>query len=148
MSHDDVSNRTLDKLLAAKRFRSGRTLNCPWKDLELANLNCVQYGVYRGTIHWTFATKRNARMSQSNGHMTPDQISFYDEVLKKQIEGSYRYDGKWIYVASQAYGARTAHRGGIIDVFALNLFAQKVLSELARDAEEIPAESHSYKKAA
>jgi hypothetical protein len=87
-------------------------------------------------------------MSQSNGHMTPDQISFYDEVLKKQIEGSYRYDGKWIYVASQAYGARTAPRGGIIDVFALNLFAQKVLSELARDAEEIPAESHSYKKAA
>jgi len=87
-------------------------------------------------------------MSDSNGHMTPDQISFYDEVLGKQIEGSYRYDGKWIYVASQAYGARTAPRGAIIDIFALSLFAQKVLSELARDAEKVPTESHSYKKAA
>jgi hypothetical protein len=88
--------------------------------------------------------------------MTPDQISFYDEILKKQIEGSYRYDGKWIYVASQAYGARTAPRGGIIDIFALNLFAQKVLSELARDAEsklardaeKDDAKSYSLKKAA
>ncbi len=87
-------------------------------------------------------------MSESNGYMTPDQISFYDEVLGKQIEGSYRYDGKWIYVASQEYGARNAPRGGIIDIFALNLFAQKVLSELARDAENVPAESQSYKKAA
>ena len=87
-------------------------------------------------------------MSESNGHMTRDQISFYDESLGKQIEGSYRYDGKWIYVASQEYGARTAPRGAIIDIFSLNLFAQKVLSELARDAEKVPAESHSYKKAA
>ncbi len=87
-------------------------------------------------------------MSESNGHLSPDQISFYDEVLGKQIEGSYRYDGKWIYVASQAYGARTAPRGAIIDIFALNQFAQRVLSELARDAEKVPAGSHSYKKAA
>ena len=87
-------------------------------------------------------------MSESNGHMTPDQISFYDETLGKQIEGSYRYDGKWIYVASQEYGARTAPRGAIIDIFSLNLFAQKVLSELARDAEKVPVESRSYKKAA
>jgi hypothetical protein len=87
-------------------------------------------------------------MSESNGHLSPDQISFYDEVLEKQIEGSYRYDGKWIYVASQAYGARTAPRGAIIDIFALNQFAQRVLGELARDAEKVPAESHSYKKAA
>ena len=89
-------------------------------------------------------------------HLTPDQISFYDETLKKQIEGSYRYDGKWIYVASQAYGARTAPRGGIIDIFALNLFTQKVLSELAHDAEneltrvaeKHTAKPHSLKKAA
>jgi hypothetical protein len=87
-------------------------------------------------------------MSESNGHMTPDQISFYDETTGKQIEGFCRYNGKWIYVASQAYGARTVPRGAIIDIFALNLFAQKVLSELARDAEKVPAEFHSYKKAA
>jgi hypothetical protein len=43
-------------------------------------------------------------MTESNGHingyLTPDQISFYDETLKKQIEGSYRYDGKAIHVRS------------------------------------------------
>jgi hypothetical protein len=69
-------------------------------------------------------------------HLSPDQISFYDETLKKQIEGSYRCDGKAIHVASQEYGARSAPRGGIIDIFALNLFAQKVLRELAHDAEQ------------
>jgi len=84
---------------------------------------------------------------------TPDQICFYDETLKEQIEGSYRYDGKAIHVCSAKYGARSAPRGAIIDVFALNLFAQKVLSELARDAhaeeaEKDSATSHSYKKAA
>jgi hypothetical protein len=91
-------------------------------------------------------------------YLSPDQISFYDETLKKQLEGSYRYDGKWIYVASQEYGARTAPRGPIIDIFALNLFAQKVLRELAHDveaelardveAEKDSAKSHSLKKAA
>jgi hypothetical protein len=68
-------------------------------------------------------------------YLSPDQISFYDETLKKQLEGSYRYDGKWIYVASQKYGARTAPRGPIIDIFTLNLFAQKVLRDLAHDSE-------------
>jgi hypothetical protein len=83
-------------------------------------------------------------------HLSPDQISFYDETLKKQLEGSYRYDGKAIHVASQIYGARSAPRGGIIDIFALNLFAQKVLSEMAHDveAEKDSAKSHSLKKAA
>lgn len=86
-------------------------------------------------------------MTASNG-LKPDQISFYDETLKKQLEGSYRYDGKWIYVASQEYGARSAPRGAIIDIFALNLFAQKVLSELAHDAERDSINAQSYKKAA
>jgi hypothetical protein len=86
-------------------------------------------------------------MTASNG-LTPDQISFYDDTLNKQLEGSYRYDGKWIYVASQEYGARTAPRGPIIDIFALNLFAQKVLRELAYDAEKGSINAQSYKKAA
>lgn len=87
-------------------------------------------------------------MSESNGRMTPDQISFYDESLGKQIEGSYRYDGKWIYVAHQEYGARTAARGAVIDIVSLNLLAQKVLSELARDAEKVPDAPKVYRKAA
>ena len=86
-------------------------------------------------------------MSESNGYMTPDQISFYDEVLKKQIDGSYRYDGKAIHVASQVYGARSA-RTRFDGPFHQIMLAQKLLSELARDAEKVPTESHSYKKAA
>jgi hypothetical protein len=72
-----------------------------------------------------------------NGHLTPDQISFYDETLKKQIEGSYRYDGKALHVASVKYGIKSApprNFGTRADHFALKLYAQKLLSELARDA--------------
>jgi hypothetical protein len=36
--------------------------------------------------------------------MATDQISFYDESLKKQIEGSFISDGKSIHVSS-VYGA-------------------------------------------
>ena len=102
-------------------------------------------------------------MTNGNGHMTPDQISFYDEILKKQIEGSYTYDGKAIHVRSMnVYGARSApvRLTGFPDHNALNLFAQKVLRELARDAEQKvlsglardaekdSATSHRLKKAA
>ncbi len=95
--------------------------------------------------------------------MTPDQISFYDETLKKQIEGSYTYDGKAIHVRSMnVYGARSAPVRLTVfpDHSALNLFAQKVLSELARDteqkalgesardAEKDSAKSYSLKRAA
>jgi hypothetical protein len=66
---------------------------------------------------------------------TPDQISFYDETLKKQIEGSYRYYGKRIHICSVVYGAESASPNGRIDHFALALFAQEVLRDLARDAE-------------
>ena len=79
---------------------------------------------------------------------TPDQICLYDESLKKKIEGSYRYDGKAIHVCSVAYGARSAPRGGCLDHNEVDLLAQKVLSELARDAEKDSAKSHSYIKAA
>jgi hypothetical protein len=85
-------------------------------------------------------TKSNGHL---NGHLMPDQISFYDETLKKQIEGSYTYDGKAIHVRSVKYGARSAPDGGRIEHFALDLFAQKVLSELARDTEKDSAKPHS-----
>jgi hypothetical protein len=68
-------------------------------------------------------------------------ICFYDEMLKKQIEGFYKYDGKAIHVGSYGYGARSAPPlfsvlGRFPDHNALELFAKQVLSELARDAEQ------------
>ena len=67
--------------------------------------------------------------------MSTDQVSFYDESLKKQIEGSYRYDGKAIHVASVVYGAKSAPAHLVsIDQNAVDLFAQELLRELARDA--------------
>ena len=68
--------------------------------------------------------------------MATDQVSFYDESLKKQIEGSYRTDGKSIHVAS-VYGVKSVpynDLGACIDVSAQDLLAQKLLSEIARDA--------------
>lgn len=65
-----------------------------------------------------------------------DQISFYDESLKKQIEGSYRTDGRAVHVRSK-YGINSApygDRGTFIDKDGLDLLAQKLLTELARDA--------------
>lgn len=69
-------------------------------------------------------------------HMSTDQISFYDESLKKQIEGSYVSDG-WSIQVRSVYGAKTApysQAGTCIDQKALDLLAQKLLSDLARDA--------------
>ena len=67
--------------------------------------------------------------------MATDQISFYDESLKKQIEGSFISDGKSIHVSS-AYGAKSVpynDLGACIDYNAQVLLVQKLLSELARD---------------
>ena len=67
--------------------------------------------------------------------MGTDQISFYDEALKKQIEGSFTSDGKEIHVSS-AYGTKSFpynDLGACIDYNAQVLLVQKVLSELARD---------------
>ena len=67
--------------------------------------------------------------------MATDQISFYDESLKKQIEGSFKLDGKSIHVSS-VYGIKSASYGDLgpcIDYNAQVLLAQKLLSELARD---------------
>ena len=38
--------------------------------------------------------------------MATDYVSFYDESLKKQIEGSFTSDGKSIHVSS-VYGAKS-----------------------------------------
>jgi hypothetical protein len=67
--------------------------------------------------------------------MATDQVSFYDETLKKQIEGSFKTDGKSVHVFS-AYGNKSFpynDLGEMIDYNAQVSFVQKVLSELARD---------------
>jgi hypothetical protein len=67
--------------------------------------------------------------------MATDQISFYDESLKKQIEGCYVSDGKSIHVSS-AYGTKSIPYGDLgasIDRDAQVLLVQKLLGELARD---------------
>jgi len=67
--------------------------------------------------------------------MAHDQISFYDESLKKQIEGSYESDGKSLHVYS-VYGNKIVPYGDLgasIDHDAQVLLVQKLLSELARD---------------
>jgi hypothetical protein len=67
--------------------------------------------------------------------MPHDQISFYDESLKKQIEGSFISDGKSIHVSS-AYGIKSVpynDLGASIDYDAQVSLVRKILSELARD---------------
>ena len=70
-------------------------------------------------------------------------ILFYDEYLKKQIEGSYVLDGREITVLSQ-YGAKSApdHLGAFVDRNAQELVARKLLSELARDAAKDKGTGH------
>ena len=68
--------------------------------------------------------------------MATNQISFYDESLKKQIEGSFVSDGKSIHVSS-VYGSKSFpynDLGACIDYNAQVLLVQKLLSEFARDA--------------
>jgi hypothetical protein len=70
-----------------------------------------------------------------SAHMATDQISFYDESLKKQIEGTFTSDGKSIHLRS-AYGNKSvpySDLGACIDHNSQVLLAQKLLSELARD---------------
>lgn len=68
--------------------------------------------------------------------MAVDQISFFDESLKKQVEGSYRTDGRSVHVRSAKYGIKSAPYGDLgtyPDQDGLNLLARKLLTELARD---------------
>jgi hypothetical protein len=67
--------------------------------------------------------------------MTTDQISFYDESLKKQIEGSFISDGRDIHVSS-VYGVKSvpySDLGACIDYNSQVSLVRKLLSELARD---------------
>ena len=62
-------------------------------------------------------------------------ISFYDESLKKQIEGTFISDGKSIHIRS-AYGNKSVPYGDLgasIDHNSQVLFVKKLLSELARN---------------
>ncbi len=75
--------------------------------------------------------------TERSAHMATDQISFYDESLKKQIEGSFVSDGKKIHVSSVVYGTKSVPYGDLgacIDRNAQVLLARKLLSELARGA--------------
>ena len=69
------------------------------------------------------------------GQRRTDQVSFYDETLKKQIEGSFVSDGRDIHVSSE-YGDKSVPYNDlspIIDYDAQVLLVKKLLSELARD---------------
>jgi hypothetical protein len=68
--------------------------------------------------------------------MATDQISFYDESLQKQVEGSFISDGQEIHVNS-VYGFKSfpyTDLGACIDYNAQISLVKKVLSALARDA--------------
>lgn len=68
--------------------------------------------------------------------MSNDQISFYDETLQKQVEGSFVSDGKSIHVSS-AHGVKRASYGDLgacVDYNSQVMLARKLLSEVARDA--------------
>jgi hypothetical protein len=74
--------------------------------------------------------------TERSAHMATDRVSFYDESLKKTIEGAFVSDGKKIHVSS-VYGTKSASYGDLgacIDHNAQVLLAQKLLSELARGA--------------
>ena len=80
--------------------------------------------------------QKGGQGDQHQARMGTDQISFYDESLKKEVEGSFVSDGKSIHVSS-AYGAKSAPYGDLgacIDHDSQVLLAQKLLSELERDA--------------
>lgn len=74
----------------------------------------------------------------SEERIMKDQISFYDETLKKHIEGSYSTDGRAVHVRSAHYGINSAPYGALgtfVDQAGLDLLAQKLLIELARDSD-------------
>ncbi len=68
--------------------------------------------------------------------MPNDRISFYDETLKRQVEGSFVTDGKSIHVSSP-YGIKSVpynDLGACIDYNSQVSLVQKVLREMAKSA--------------
>ena len=68
--------------------------------------------------------------------MATDQISFYDESLKKKIEGFFVSDGRDIRISS-AYGIKSIPYGDLgacIDYNAQVSAVKKMLSAMAHDA--------------
>ena len=64
-----------------------------------------------------------------------DQISFYDESLKKDVQGRFTSDGRSIHVFSE-HGTKSFpynDLGACIDYNAQVSLVRKLLSELARD---------------
>jgi hypothetical protein len=93
-------------------------------------------GVNRMSDQRNQEKQKGGQGDQHQAHMATDQISFYDESLKKEVEGSFVSDGKSIHVSS-AYGTKSAPYGDLgacIDHNSQVLLAQKLLSELERDA--------------
>lgn len=73
--------------------------------------------------------------------MATDQISFYDESLGRQIEGNYTSDGRSVHVRSH-YGIKSAPYGDLgtfIDRDGQDSLAQKLLSQLAHAAKDMPS---------
>jgi hypothetical protein len=69
--------------------------------------------------------------------MATGDCSYYDEHLKKKIWGSFITNGKTLRVLSE-YGTKSAPAifGTLVDHFSLTALAQKLLSEVARDAKQ------------
>lgn len=104
----------------------------------LHKIKCCLCKLVDYTVAFNMSTKYiNAKTpTESSAHM-PRHISFYDESLKKQIEGSSVSDGKSIHAGSGTLGFKSApygHLGTFIDQDGQDLLAQKLLSELARHA--------------
>jgi hypothetical protein len=81
-------------------------------------------------VHWETTTP-----TERSAHMATDQISFYDESLKKQIEGSFTSDGREIRVSS-VYGTNSvpySDLGACIDYNSQVMAVKKLLSAMAGD---------------
>jgi hypothetical protein len=116
--------------LAAKRAIGGRYLSPdPLFGPFVKPMSRAQACSRAVHVQWETTTPR-----ERSAHMT-DQISFYDESLKKQIEGSFKSDGRSIHISS-VWGTKSFpynDLGACIDYDAQVLLVQKLLSELARD---------------